>query len=251
MLILLVGFVFVARRLKVADRRSLGFGLPAGQFAARAGQGHADRRAAHAAGARRDGVARHARAEAGRRARGARPGSARCSIGLASGLVVAFIEETFLRGAMQTAITRESGAALAIALTSLVYAATHFMAASIAWRRRRGCRQRTRHAGRRADRIRGPARHPRLPSCVSPPWACCWAWCGYSPATSPPASACTPAGWPSSTWCARPRCQTSHPPAAWLMSDYDGFIGWMVLAGPLVIGGALYWWYGAGKWIPI
>ena len=35
-------------------------------------------------------------------------------VGMASGLVVALIEETFLRGAMQTAITRESGAALAI-----------------------------------------------------------------------------------------------------------------------------------------
>ena len=43
-----------------------------------------------------------------------------------TGLVVALIEETFLRGAMQTAITRESGARVAIVLTSLVYAATHF-----------------------------------------------------------------------------------------------------------------------------
>ena len=28
------------------------------------------------------------------------------------------------------------------------------------------------------------------------------------------------------------------------MSDYDGFIGWMVFAWTLVIGAALYWWYG-------
>ena len=28
------------------------------------------------------------------------------------------------------------------------------------------------------------------------------------------------------------------------MSDYDGFIGWMVLGWTLVIGWALYWWYG-------
>ncbi len=28
------------------------------------------------------------------------------------------------------------------------------------------------------------------------------------------------------------------------MSDYDGFIGWMVLGWTLAIGWALYWWYG-------
>ena len=33
-------------------------------------------------------------------------------------------------------------------------------------------------------------------------------------------------------------------PAAFLMSDYDGFIGWMVLGWTMVIGYALYWWYG-------
>jgi hypothetical protein len=32
MLIVLVGFVFVARRTKVSDRQSLGFGLPAREF---------------------------------------------------------------------------------------------------------------------------------------------------------------------------------------------------------------------------
>src|SRR5256884_7836749 len=47
---------------------------------------------------------------------------------LASGLAVAFIEETFLRGAMHTAIERESGTRLAVLLTALLYAATHFLA---------------------------------------------------------------------------------------------------------------------------
>jgi len=27
------------------------------------------------------------------------------------------------------------------------------------------------------------------------------------------------------------------------MGDYDGFIGWLVLAWTIVIGGAIYWWY--------
>ncbi len=54
-------------------------------------------------------------------------GPARSLTGLATGLVVALIEETFLRGAMQSAIARESGALAAIVLMSLVYAATHFI----------------------------------------------------------------------------------------------------------------------------
>lgn len=47
--------------------------------------------------------------------------------GLAGGVVVAFIEETFFRGAMHSAIARERGAGLAVALTALVYASVHFL----------------------------------------------------------------------------------------------------------------------------
>ena len=47
---------------------------------------------------------------------------------LLSALTVAFIEETFLRGAMFSGIARESGVRAAIVLTALVYAATHFIA---------------------------------------------------------------------------------------------------------------------------
>lgn len=47
--------------------------------------------------------------------------------GLASGLAVALIEETFFRGALFTAIRRESGVVLAVVLPSLLYAAVHFL----------------------------------------------------------------------------------------------------------------------------
>jgi membrane protease YdiL (CAAX protease family) len=47
---------------------------------------------------------------------------------LASGLAVAFIEETFLRGAMHSGIERESGSRAAVILTAVVYSATHFFA---------------------------------------------------------------------------------------------------------------------------
>ena len=48
--------------------------------------------------------------------------------GLGSGLAVALIEESFLRGAMFSAVSREAGTAVAILATSLVYAAVHFFA---------------------------------------------------------------------------------------------------------------------------
>jgi uncharacterized protein len=47
--------------------------------------------------------------------------------GLVSGLAVAFIEETFCRGALFSVIERESGVLLAVVLPSLLYAATHYM----------------------------------------------------------------------------------------------------------------------------
>jgi uncharacterized protein len=47
--------------------------------------------------------------------------------GLLSGLVVAFIEETFFRGALFTAVKRESGTAMAIVLPSMLYASVHFL----------------------------------------------------------------------------------------------------------------------------
>lgn len=48
-------------------------------------------------------------------------------IGLLTGFVVAFVEETFCRGAMYAAIHKESGLAFAIILPTLFYAATHFL----------------------------------------------------------------------------------------------------------------------------
>src|SRR5262245_2920606 len=120
MLVLLAGFVFVARRLQVADRQSLGYGLPARQFARETAQ-------AVLLGAvlMLPVLATMVLLDM----RGLKPGFAPdaghwlgiVAAGLVSGLVVAVIEETFLRGAMQTAITRESGVVFAVLVTSLVY----------------------------------------------------------------------------------------------------------------------------------
>ena len=51
-------------------------------------------------------------------------------VGLSSGIAVALLEETVVRGAMHTAIERESGLWLAALLTATLYAVLHFFAKS-------------------------------------------------------------------------------------------------------------------------
>jgi uncharacterized protein len=126
MLAFLVGFLLVARRLRLADRASLGYGVPRGIFlrelffgltlgvitmsavaASMAALGvlEFDRAAGYGVGALAGLIAKR----------------------FASGIAVALIEETALRGAMFSGIQRESGTAAAIVLTSIVYAWTHFL----------------------------------------------------------------------------------------------------------------------------
>jgi hypothetical protein len=126
MLAFLVGFLLVARRLRLADRVSLGYGAPRGIFLRELAVGLA-------LGAVTMGAVAASMAALGlldfRQAAGQGAGALAALIGkrLASGLAVALIEETALRGAMFTGIQRESGTIAAIALTSIVYAATHFL----------------------------------------------------------------------------------------------------------------------------
>jgi membrane protease YdiL (CAAX protease family) len=126
MVTLALGFFLVARRLRLADRGSLGYGLPARQFLREAA-------IAFGIGVVLTGsiiaimLALHLRL--------LRPGVALNAAflaklagqGLARGIAVTLIEETFLRGAMWTGIARESGAWVATVLTALIYALTHFV----------------------------------------------------------------------------------------------------------------------------
>ncbi|HEU4589353.1 MAG TPA: CPBP family intramembrane glutamic endopeptidase [Steroidobacteraceae bacterium] len=242
MLVLLAGFVLAARRLRVADRRSLGYGLPARQFMAEAGKAVVlgvvlmlpvlmtmvalDMRELKA------GVAPDA------------AGWLKLALmGLGSGLAVALIEETFLRGAMQTAITRESGATLAILLTALLYAATHFIgryriaAADV-------------HAGSGLDMLAGALASFTHPLGILDAFLCLTAvgiLLGMVRQLTGNIAACIGlhAGWVAVIYVVRETSERNpHGPANWLMSDYDGFIGWMVLGWTLAIGWALWWWYG-------
>jgi uncharacterized protein len=125
MLALAGGFILIARRLGLADRASLGYGLARRAFV---------RELLLALAL---GVATMLAVVAAMSALGLLDWSQAAGSGaaaltrlavssLASALAVAFIEETFLRGAMYSAIERESGARWAVLLTALLYAATHF-----------------------------------------------------------------------------------------------------------------------------
>ncbi|HSN69927.1 MAG TPA: CPBP family intramembrane glutamic endopeptidase [Steroidobacteraceae bacterium] len=126
MLVALVGLIVLVRRLKLADRASLGYGLPRPVFLRQLALGFVA------------GIAMMVPLIAmlyGLEVRVPRDGFdwgsgrliAAIGGGLLSGAAVALIEETFFRGAMQTGVARESGQRLAILLPSLLYASLHFL----------------------------------------------------------------------------------------------------------------------------
>jgi len=159
--------------------------------------------------------------------------------GLVTGLVVALIEETFLRGAMQTAITRESGAPLAIALTSVVYASLHFVAGKY-----RVPPEQV-NFGSGVDMLAEVLQRFAQPAAILDSFLCLCAVgviLGLVRHLTGNIAACIGlhAGWVTVIFAVRETSQPSRGPAAWLMSDYDGFIGWMVLAWTAVIGWAVY-----------
>ena len=240
MLIVAIGFLFVARRLEVADRHSLGYGLPPGKFVVEVGK-------AIGLGTLlmmpalltmfvfklRTGMGESLRM-----------GQWLHFVlgGLATGLVVAFIEETFLRGAMQTAIKRESGARLAILLPSLVYAATHFIgryrlaAADV-------------HAGSGLDMLAGTLILFANPLDILDAFLCLTAvgiLLGLVRELTGNIAACMGlhASWVAVISAVRDVSQRNpDSPAHWLLSSYDGFVGWLVLGWTLAIGWSLWWWY--------
>lgn len=126
MLIVLIGFILTSRRLQLADRVSLGYGLPTRHFLRAAACNLLL------------GVATMLPVVGFMllmKLRLLRPDvtadfatlAVIAKQGILSGIAVALIEETFLRGAMYTGIRRQAGAATAILLTSLVFAALHFI----------------------------------------------------------------------------------------------------------------------------
>lgn len=241
MLILLVGFVLVSRRLKVADRASLGYSLPAPRFFAEVAK-------ATVIGALLmiPIVATMVLLDMRELKDGVVPGlegwAKLISIGLGTGLVVALIEETFLRGAMQTAITRESGAALAIGLTSIVYAALHFVAGKY-----RVPPDQV-NFGSGLDMLAEVLKRFAEPASLLDSFLCLVAVgviLGVVRHLTGHIAACIGlhAGWVTVIYAVRETSRPTSGSAAWLMGEYDGFIGWMVLAWTLVIGWTIYLYY--------
>jgi membrane protease YdiL (CAAX protease family) len=126
MLLVLVGLIWLVRRWKLADRHATGFGVPRRQFWRQLAIGLIAGvlvilpliGTLHALGVRIAKPDFDLTIVAALRL---------VAVGLATGLIVALIEEVFFRGVLFTAIRRSSGTVAAIVLPSLLYASLHFL----------------------------------------------------------------------------------------------------------------------------
>jgi uncharacterized protein len=242
MLALLLGFVSVAKRLKLADRASLGYGLARPAFIREllialalgvasmlvvvgimTALGLLEWRA----------VAAHGTAAAFARI---------IARGLLTGFAVAFIEETFLRGALHTAIERESGTRTAVLLTAVLYSATHFFATYHIPAEQVGP-----HSG--LDLLAGTLRAFARPAAILDAFLALFAVgvvLALVRAATGNIAACIGlhAGW---VWVIQVAHDLTQPqPAArlsFLLSSFDGFVGWLVLAWTVLLGYPLWRFY--------
>ena len=241
MLALLIGFVSVARRLGLADRVSLGYGIARRvflrefllAFALGVGLMLAVVAVMLGMGLRtwQPGLDLHA------------PHLALLALKmLSSALAVAFIEETFLRGAMFSGIARESGTRAAILLTALIYAATHFIA-----RYHIPAELVVPSSG--LAMVEGSLQAFADPLGIGDAYLALFAGgvlLAAVRAATGHIAACIGlhAGW---VWIMLFVRETSIPDTtrrlSFLLSGFDGFVGWLVLAWTLVIGWPLYRYY--------
>jgi len=240
MLALLVGFIALARHLRLADRVSLGYGLPRRAFLREmslglvlgvasmlgvvglmAALGLLEWRSVSTAPA---AVAKLIAAS------------------LVSGFAVAFIEETFLRGAMQTAITREAGTGAAVVLTAALYAATHFFA-----KVRIPAEQVTPHSG--IDLLAGTLQAFGHPLGIADAFLALMAVgvvLALVRAATGNIAACLGlhAGW---VWVMLVTHELTRPfagaPLGFLLSRFDGFVGWLVLGWTVLLSVPLWRFY--------
>jgi uncharacterized protein len=241
MLALLIGFVSVARKLALADRPSLGYGIARRVFL----------RELLLALALGVGLMLAVVAVMfGMGLRTWQPGldlnptvltylAART---LLSALATAFIEETFLRGAMFSGIARESGIRAAIVLTALIYAATHFIA-------RYHIAAELVGPASGIEMVTGSLQAFAHPLAIGDAYLALFAVgvvLAAVRAATGNIAACIGlhAGW---VWIMLLARETSVPDAtrrlSFLLSSFDGFVGWLVLAWTIVIAWPLYRFY--------
>lgn len=241
MVALAVGFVLVARRLRLADRASLGFGAPRAVFLRELGIGFA-------LGAPMMALVVAVMVALGLREwkQGIVVDAATlltiARIGLLRGFAVALIEETFLRGAMFSGIARESGAKAAVVLTALIYAATHFVGhfplppGPVTW-------------GSGLTLLAGSLQAFAHPYAIADAYLSLFAVgvvLGMVRAETGHIGACIGlhASW---VWVITFVRETSvanrASPLAFLLSRFDGVVGWLVLGWTILLGLILYQFY--------
>ncbi len=241
MLALLVGFVLLARRLGLSDRASLGYGAPRREFMRELALGLALGVTTMLAVVgimaglgllewRNDAPV------------GAGPFASVVAGRLMSGLAVALIEETFIRGAMFTAIQRESGTRMAVVLTSILYSASHFFG-----KVRIPAEEVTAWSG--VGLITGTLHAFANPLAIADAFLCLAA-VGVVLAVvraetgNIAATLGLHAGW---VWVMLVAHECVQPapgsPLAFLLSQHDGFVGWLVLGWTIPMGVALWWFY--------
>ena len=241
MLGLLIGLVLVSRRLGIADRASLGYGAPRREFLRELGIGLALGVATMLAVV---GIMVALGLLEWRSDALLSPGAVAklVSARLLSGLAVAFIEETFIRGAMFTGIQRESGTRTAVVLTSILYAASHFFG-----KVRIPADQVTAWSG--VDLIAGTLNAFADPLGIADAFLCLTALgvvLAVVRATTGNIAAGLGlhAGW---VWIMLIAHEWSQPARSaalgFLLSRHDGFVGWLVLAWTVLMGLVLHRFY--------
>jgi len=241
MLALLVGFVLLARRLRLADRASLGYGLARRAFLRELGV------ALGLGVASMLGVvvlmALLGLSEWAPGAGFGAPSLARLVLRCAfSALAVALIEETFLRGAMYSAIERESGVRTAVLLTALLYAATHFFG-----KVRIAAQDVSAYSGLAllGDSLQSFAHFGGIVDAFLALFAV-GVVLALVRAASGNIAACLGlhAGW---VWVMLVAHELRRPipgaPLGFLLSRFDGFVGWLVLAWTLLLSVPLWHYY--------
>ena len=234
MLALVVGFILVARRVGLADKQSLGYGLRRPLFVRELliglGLGVVGMLAVVAIMTAL-GLLDWSEASAVTSGKLAKIILNR----LLSGIAVGLIEETMLRGVMFTAIARESGTRIAILLTSVIYSAVHFFASyHIA------PDQVTASSG--LELLEGTLQRFASPMAIADAFLCLFAvgvLLAIIRATTGNIAACIGlhAGW---VWVILTAHELTQPvrgqPLSFLLSQFDGFVGWLVLAWTIVMG---------------
>jgi membrane protease YdiL (CAAX protease family) len=165
--------------------------------------------------------------------------------GVITGITVAFIEETFLRGAMLTAIQRESGAKAAIGLTALLYASVHFLGSY-------RVKPALVDAGSGIDMLTHALGVFAQPMHIVDSFMCLFVigvLLGMVRVRTGNIAAPIGlhAGWVAVIYVVR-EYTDRNPDAsgAWMLGEFDGFIGWLVLAWTVALGVTITWWYGPG-----